>query len=275
MVWGYWLTFTQQLELKTLMVSQTRKLLTTAHSGLSGGNVNFWEKRNVRSTSLALQFLASTFAGNTTVVGLELLNEPKNDNRLQGWYDSQLKEVRAVAGVDFPVYVSDGWDTGHYASWDGGREDFVVIDHHLYRCFTDEDKQMTGSQHAHQLCGPQASDFERWASDAKGRLVVGEWSAGLDDSACLPNTPAREHDAQKRAWVKGQLDLFDRLLAGYWFWTLRTDRPWDAGWSAYNAAQAEILPASMIRKRFTPPKQGAKEQACQQACGEWDTCIQC
>lgn len=249
------------------MVGRGWRMLNSAHSGMSNGKVNFWDKHNLKSTSIALQYLASAFAGNTTVVGLEILNEPKNDSRLQSWYDSQLKEVRGVAGPDFPVYLSDGWDTAHYTDWDGSREDFVVIDHHLYRCFTDADKQKTGTQHADELCHVQAQEFQRWATQAKGRLVVGEWSAGLDDSVCLPNASDGERDAQKRAWVNGQLDLFDNVLAGYWFWTLKTDRPWDAGWSAYNAAQAEILPRSMIRKRFTPPQPGALEQACQQACG--------
>ncbi|KLT45307.1 cytoplasm protein [Cutaneotrichosporon oleaginosum] len=218
---------------------------TDGHSGMSKGKVNFWDKSNLKSTALALRFLASTLAPNPNVIGLELLNEPKNDNRLQGWYERTLDELRPLTGPDFPIYVSDAWDTNWYSQWAGRRGDFIVVDHHLYRCFTPEDKAIDGRSHAAKLAHEFAPQFLQWCGQAP--VVVGEWSAGLDDSCLPPDTPAGERDAQKRAWVAAQMDLYERS-AGYWFWTLKTDRPWDAGWSAYNAAQAEILPASMVRR---------------------------
>ncbi len=237
--------------------------LTKGHSGMSGGKVKFWDKSNLKSTALALRFLGATLAPNPNVIGLELLNEPKNDNRLLGWYERTLDELRPLTGPDFPIYVSDAWDTNWYSQWAGRRGDFVVVDHHLYRCFTPEDKAIDGRGHAAKLAHEFAPQFLQWCGQAP--VVVGEWSAGLDDSCLDPDTPAGERDAQKRAWVAGQMDLYERA-AGYWFWTLKTDRPWDAGWSAYNAAQAEILPASMIRRHLRQP--GDRNAACQQACGE-------
>jgi hypothetical protein len=65
-----------------------------------------------------------------------------------------------------------------------------------------------------------------------------------------------------------QLDLYDRETSGYFFWTLKSDSHWDPSWSAKNAAQAEILPASVIRSRFKPPPQGAREAEIQRATGE-------
>ncbi|BEI92905.1 uncharacterized protein CcaverHIS019_0505330 [Cutaneotrichosporon cavernicola] len=234
---------------------------TDGHSGMSGGTVNFWDKSNLKSTALALRFLASTLAPNPHVIGLELLNEPKNDSRLQKWYESTIDELRPLTGPDFPIYVSDAWDTNWYAQWAGRRSDFIVVDHHLYRCFTPEDKAIDGRGHAAKLAHEFAPKFIQLCGQAP--IVVGEWSAGLDDSGLPPDTPASERDAQKRAWVTAQLDLYERA-AGYWFWTLKTDRPWDAGWSAYNASQAEILPASMVRRTLRQP--GDRTAACHQAC---------
>lgn len=202
------------------------------------------------------------------MVGLEILNEPQNNNKLQGWYESTLDELRPLTGPDFPIYISDGWDTNWYAQWAGKRGDFVVVDHHLYRCFTPEDKRIDGRGHAAKLGHEFAPQFEEWCRQAP--VVVGEWSAALDDSCLPPDTPAGERDAQKRAWVAAQLDLYDKAC-GYWFWTLKTDRPWDAGWSAYNASQAEILPASMVRRALHQP--GDRNAACQQACGESEQCV--
>lgn len=237
------------------------------HSGLSNGKVNFWRPNNLASTSIALRFLASTFNSNPYVVGLELLNEPKNNDQLQAWYERTLWEVRQVAGQEFPIYVSDAWDAQWYSGFVGKRDDFVVLDHHLYRCFDAADRALTGPQHADKLRNEFSGTFDHWCGQARGNLVVGEWSAGLDDS-CLPaSVPAGERDAHKRAWVAAQLEVYDRC-AGYYFWTLKTDRDWDAGWSAYNAGQAEILPASVVRRAFSAPPQGAREAATQQAFSE-------
>lgn len=234
---------------------------------MSGGKVEFWKRSNLDRTSVTLRFLASTFASNPNVVGLELLNEPKNDNHLQKWYETTLNELRGIAGNDFPMYVSDAWDTAHYAGWVGGRSDFVVLDHHLYRCFDASDRALSGSQNAEKLKAEFAPQLSEWCKQANGALVVAEWSGGLDQSCLPPNTTDEQKDADKRAWVGAQLDLFTCDTAGYWFWTLKTDRDWDAGWSARNAAQAEILPHSLIRRRFSQPQGGAQEQACKQATG--------
>lgn len=237
-----------------------------AHSGLSNGEVKFWKDKNLRATSIALRFLASQLAGNPAVIGLELLNEPKDNQGLKDWYDREINELRPITNPDFPIYVSDAWVTDFYAGYVGSRGDFVVMDHHLYRCFTHEDKCMTGCQHADKLQQDQGQ-FAHWSQQCHNQWVVGEWSAALDDSGCQGMSDG-EKDANKRAFVKAQLDCFDRHTAGYFFWTLKTDRPWDAGWSAQNAAQAEILPAS-VQKQIRTPDQGQRDGACHQATGEY------
>ena len=219
----------------------------------------FNKSANLRSTSLALRFLASYLAPKPHVVGLQLLNEPANDNRLQGWYESTLTEVRTITGPHFPIYVHDAWDTQHYARWVGGRTDFVVLDHHLYRCFTAEDNAITGEQHAEKLRRDFAPNFQGQCNDAKGNMVLGEWSGGLDDGS--KGMPDSERDRNKREFVKAQLELYERCTGGYWFWTLKKGDGWDAGWSAKDAATAEILPKWVGSRSFNgPPPQGTKDQ---------------
>ncbi|WVQ83628.1 hypothetical protein IAT38_005769 [Cryptococcus sp. DSM 104549] len=222
-----------------------------AHAGLSKGKVGFWDSNaNQASTSLALRFLASKFAPIPHVVGLELLNEPANNSKLQGWYHKAIEEVRTVAPADFPLYCSDAWDTGHYAHFVGGRGDFVVLDHHLYRCFTDQDKNKSGYDHANDLRGGFRGEFGSQCDAAKGSLVVAEWSASLDSHSFPPGIPDGEKDAHRRAFVAAQLELFEACAAGYWFWTYKKGEGWDAGWSAQNASQAEILPGWVGSRQF-------------------------
>ena len=239
-----------------------------AHSGISTGKPELFNKKaNLRSTSLALKFLTSYCAPLQHVVGLQLLNEPANNNSLQGWYESTLKEVRAIAGPDFPVYVHDAWDTAHYARWVGSRKDFVVVDHHLYRAFTPEDKAIPGAAHAQKLHGEFKGPFSGQCGDAQGNLVVAEWSGGLDDWGKGMDDP--ERDRNKREFVRAQLALFEECTAGWWFWTYKKGNGWDAGWSARDATQAEVLPGWVGGRQFRgPPPPEAKQQAQDQGHGE-------
>ena len=213
---------------------------------------------------MALRFLASQLHSTPHVIGLEILNEPANTMQLQGWYESTLKEIRQVTGPDFPIYISDAWDTAHYAGWVDGRKDFIVLDHHLYRCFTEEDKSQNGDQHARNLRSGFAHTFEDQSASAKGSIVVGEWSASLDPKG-LGNMSDTEKDRHRREFVKAQLELFEKSSAGYWFWNYKTAEAWNAGWSARNASQAEILPRKLGKTFRGSPPGNAKDSALQSA----------
>lgn len=237
---------------------------------MSHGQVRFWTPTNLNRASLVLRFLASTFASDPIIIGLQILNEPRNNDQLGGWYEKTIDEVRAVAGRDFPVYIHDTWDMNYYCPLAGRRDEFVVVDHHLYRCFTDEDRTLTGPQHAEKLRHDFRPKMHDWAGKARGALIIGEWSAGLADWELLPKgTPAGVFDDHKRQWVAAQLEVYDAACAGYFFWTLKSDKDWEAGWSAKNAAQAEILPASLVRRRFHHPDGGRRETEIHRATGTY------
>lgn len=239
----------------------------SGHSGLSTGKPNLFNKSsNLRSTSLALRFLASYLAPKPHIVGLQLLNEPANDNRLQGWYDTTLAEIRNITGPYFPLYIHDAWDTPHYAKYVGSRSDFVVLDHHLYRCFTDADNGLTGEQHAHTIRHQFTGQFSGQAGDARGSIVLGEWSAALTDHN--KGMPDGERDRNKREFVKAQLEMYEKFTGGFFFWTLKKGDGWDAGWSAKDATTAEILPKWVESRQFRgPPPQHVKDQELQRAHG--------
>jgi glucan 1,3-beta-glucosidase len=199
------------------------------------------------------------------VIGLEILNEPANNPHLQKWYDTTLNEIRQVAPVDFPIYISDAWDTGHYSEYVGKRDDFVVLDHHLYRCFTDEDSSMNGTKHAEKIRAGFSGQLGGHSGSSRGNIVVGEWSASLSDKG-LGGMNDGEKDAQRREFVKAQLELFEGCTGGWWFWTYKKREGWDAGWCARDASRAEILPSWVGSRQFKgPPPSHIKDQALSQA----------
>lgn len=111
------------------------------------------------------------------------------------------------------------------------------------------------------------------AGNCDGSIVVGEFSAALNPGSLSGDDGQK--DAQRRAFLRAELQVFEEHCAGWSYWTLKKGDGWDAGWSAMNATQAEILPANVQGRR---PKPGAgdgdKERRLKEAydshVGYWD-----
>ncbi|KAF8585879.1 glycoside hydrolase family 5 protein [Ramaria rubella] len=207
-----------------------------SHSGINGP-VEFFKRKNLMRTIAVLKLLAATFAEIPNVIGIQLANEPQNNNTLPGWYRSALDAMRAIAGPNLPLYIHDAWSTHEYASLIHDRSDFVVLDHHLYRCFTPKDHTLSGEQHASAL---PTSGFEKHAQMTRGNFVVAEFSAALNPKS-LQGSDAGEQDRQRRVFCRAELDLFERSCGGWWMWTYKKDG-WDAGWSFRDTVRADIMP---------------------------------
>ncbi len=63
--------------------------------------------------------MASEYARFENVVGLELINEPKNSGSLSSFYDQAITQVRSVSPevAALPLYIGDAWDTNYYTGF--------------------------------------------------------------------------------------------------------------------------------------------------------------
>ncbi len=174
-----------------------------------------------------------------------------NNDLLQDWYEKRLACSRHI-DPHFPIYISDAWDLNWYSQLVGKRPDFVVVDHHLYRCFTTEDHKKSGDELAADIKHETSKHLSAMSKNARGNLIIGEWSAGLHPDS-LRSQEAGEQDRQRRVFAMAQLDCFEEHTAGYFFWTYKKEKGWDAGWSMRDAMQAEILPPYFGQKRPVRP----------------------
>lgn len=206
------------------------------HSGINGP-VKFYEQQHLQHTTKVLNILAIEVASIPNVVGLELVNEPQNNSLLQRWYQTTLDSIREKVGPELPLYISDCWDISSYAKFIENRRDFVVLDHHLYRCYTANDLRQSGEELAAAF--PPESLVNGF-NITTGNIVVGEFSAALNPSS-MRSSEAGEQDRQRRVFAQAELQCLQTCTAGFWFWTLKKDG-WDAGWNLMNTVQAEIMP---------------------------------
>lgn len=216
------------------------------HSGTPKNQRHFWEGANAETTIRVLSTLARAVHHVPNVIGLSLMNEPDNSDRLQGWYEAAIQRIREALppASDFPLYIDDARDPNWYSQWVGKRDDFVVMDRHIYRCFTPQDTQKSGDQHAEGIRHGTKGELERFAKQAKGQVIIGEYSAGLAPSSTGADrgADAGEQDRQRRVFVQAEREVFIATVGGQFFWTYKKETGWDAGWDVRNAMRAAIVP---------------------------------
>lgn len=221
------------------------------HSGTPSNQCHFWEANNPEATVRVLQAVALGIHNKVNIVGLSLMNEPDNTDQLQGWYESTIVGVRGALSSragdgpppsDFPIFIDDARDPNWYSQFVGKRDDFVVMDRHIYRCFTPHDEKLSGEQQAANIRGPTQDELKKLHVNAHGNIIIGEWSAALSPKGMPHGANAGEQDRQRRVFVKAQREVFNENCAGQFFWTYKKERGWDAGWSSRDASTAAILP---------------------------------
>lgn len=225
------------------------------HSGLSGGKANFYNSVNMKKTTLILRAIVDTFGQMENVTGLELINEPQDNCKLADWYKEVIKQVHQnTASPNIPLILGDCWNTSKYTSLIVSNNEVaapVILDHHLYRCFTPGDCHKSAAHHAADIepgkNGP-TDNFLRDSSFKLGKnLIIGEWSAALNPGS-FQGQEGHKKELQQ-AWARAQLSAFNQHCAGHFFWTLKKEGNTDVGWCLYSAIERDILPLGLGRPR--------------------------
>ncbi|CAL1698881.1 unnamed protein product [Somion occarium] len=261
-----------------------------AHSGTSSHETQFFTKSNMKHTTDVLvvllehltRFAQSHDPSLHNLVGIELLNEPapgSNNSALEKWY---IDTSRALHRIDaqIPIYIGDSWMTDQYAGFierQANSIPFLVLDHHLYRCFTQGDGKTSAEQHVNHLSDPNAGTPQMFArvsqklAGAGGALVVGEWSGALNPGSL--HGVGNDIEVRRR-FVGAQLALYERYCAGWYFWTYKKERSGDKGWSFRDAVAAGVFPSATGLKckpelfHNDPERQARRETAKDKALGE-------
>jgi glucan 1,3-beta-glucosidase len=258
-----------------------------AHAGAPGPAQFLKHKKNMKNTTNILKILlqqVSSFARSHSldnVVGIELINEPASDGQheaLEAWYVDTIRELRTIDAT-IPLVIGDSWWTDHYAEFihKAGLPG-VILDHHLYRCFTEGDGKKGAAQHAHELTDPQNGAVKGLGAAADklaesgGALIVGEWSAALNPGS-LPG--GGQQVELKRQYVDAELALFERVCAGWFYWTYKKEGGKDTGWCWRDAVEEGVFTSNFGMKasstanvRDDQARAGRRDQVGQKALGK-------
>ncbi|KAG6845717.1 hypothetical protein H0H87_004983 [Tephrocybe sp. NHM501043] len=225
------------------------------HSGISDGASDMFAKPEFLDKTIAVQeHLMRELASVSNVVGIQLLNEPKNVPELEDVYTRMIEAMRQVSipsanAASFPLYLHDGFDLGRFDAYGANRTDFIVQDHHSYFVFTPSDQNEAASEHTKDVHGPIYKAFAEASSKERRNLVIDEWSCALTAES-IANEP--DKDQARRDLGKGQMDVYAATSAGWSFWSYaKEDCEDDIGW-CFKAAVGKSLPATFFSYEKTP-----------------------
>jgi len=196
------------------------------HSGeKSSGDAGFWKNDDAQLLMLELiAFIAKDLSAYENIAGIQIVNEAEfaNDPKYQGRYYAAAINLIREKDRAIPIIISDGWWPEQWAEWvqkhqSDGKSIGVVIDHHCYRCFLDDDKKKSPQSIIQDL------DKDLLAKLNEGvDFMVGEYSCVLDGDSWNRNNSNSKRDELVIEYGNRQSDILaERANFGSFFWTFK------------------------------------------------------
>jgi len=199
------------------------------HSGeVSSGSAHFWSNSDFQLQVVELlQFIAKDLKPYDNIAGIQVVNESEfaNDNKAQiRFYSAAINSIREVDQT-IPIVISDGWWPDQWVKWvqheqSDSKSLGVVVDHHVYRCFDDRDKQKSPQQIIDDLDKDVLTNLTNNGDGVD--FMVGEFSCVLDGESWKRDGADAHRDDLVIQYGKRQLDIIkDRASFGNYFWTYK------------------------------------------------------
>lgn len=211
------------------------------HSGRAGECNWHKDEQNVIKTLAVLTELAKRYAGHPSLLGIELLNEPKwtvPRRKLLKYYESAYRMIRAECGDKVWVVFHDSFRPRRWKrKLQGEGYKNIYIDTHQYQTFGKKDKRLDMAGHMKKTFTKIPKLLARMSS--RHPVVIGEWSLALDPLS-MQGLDQAGVEAAVRSYAGAQLIAYDSAEA-WFFWSYKTES--GGMWSYREAVNRGWLPA--------------------------------
>lgn len=193
-----------------------------SHSGYNNNDVSFFKTNEYINLicDKVLPFIVTDVCNKyVNITGLQIVNEATFDEHAEGpkkYYTRAIKQINSL-NANLPIVISDGWWPDQWANWllEQNLTEIVVIDTHVYRCFSNEDKAKNVETIISEL--PKTVNFPKDKAD----FLVGEFSCVLDQSS-WDRTANKDRDQLVKKMGNAQVSRFQQVSSfGWFFWTLK------------------------------------------------------
>ncbi len=210
------------------------------HSGFSGKTEWHRDEKNISQSINVISRLAQRYAEYKDLWGIELLNEPHQSipiKILKNYYKEGYKAVREYCSNDVAVVISDSFRPNAWNDFMTQPEfKNVILDLHLYQCFTEKERKMNIIQHLHKTNNEWNELLKKVQENRSA--ICGEWSLALDPQSFYSLNDSEIMEAT-RLYGQAQLKVFEQLR-GWFYWTYKTEDT--GGWNfKSNFEQGQLL----------------------------------
>lgn len=211
------------------------------HSGRAGEIGWYKDPENISHTLRVIENLAAHCKQYDNLLGIELLNEPRNTvplEILKAYYKDGYARIRQQLNPGQAAVVFH--DSFRAGPWDDFMTESeyqnVILDTHLYQCFSDEDKRRIISKQIEVAAVDRKQELDKMRQHHT--CIVGEWSLGLPERS-LEGQDSLAKTAAMRAFGDAQLLSYESTH-GWYFWCLRTEE--NSGWNFRHCVDRGWLP---------------------------------
>ncbi|KAH9326245.1 hypothetical protein KI387_006423 [Taxus chinensis] len=203
------------------------------HSGSRDGYIEWDSQENIDKSLSVIDFLASRYANDRALLGIELLNEPRAPDiaidKLITYYRNGYDNVRKHSSTAYVVMCNriGPADPKELFQMNNGLTS-TVVDVHYYNLFDDQKfKGMTVQQNIDYVNNDRASTLNSLVS-ANGPLIyVGEWTSEWEVQGASKSEYQRFGEAQ--------LQVYGNASFGWAYWTYKNvQNHWSFQWMVQN-----------------------------------------
>lgn len=257
------------------------------HSGTNSGRAELWSNKSYQGLAIeCLKRIASDLKLANNLIGIQVCNEAESssaDHGLWNFYDRAIAAIRAI-DCTIPIYLSDAWRLPSAADEVAKRNSLssnlnpLILDTHLYFCFSDADKSLSPEQIVSSASNslsslPTGEVHTRGAAP----VVVGEYSAVMSEPS-WSRAPGSERDRLVSDFAQTQARTHQARAAGAFFWTFAMDWPpggeWgfraQAKWLAPPWLELEADEVRKIKATAGEKKEGKRKETTEAHARYWD-----
>lgn len=221
---------------------------TGDHSGEWFKEAGFWNDSNSINRAVDIcSFIAKDLKQYDNISGIQIVNESVFSNEPKGQENYYIKAINAIRkeNLDIPIVISDGWWADQWVKFLNKISNNnlgslgVVIDDHVYRCFSDDDKNKNVDEIINNLESTVLAGLSSAAD-----FIIGEYSCVLD-SETWNKSKNVNRDNKVREFGNKEIQIFkQRANTGSYFWTFKFQHGDGGEWG--------LVP--MINKAAIPPR---------------------
>ncbi|GEQ67255.1 hypothetical protein JCM33374_g919 [Metschnikowia sp. JCM 33374] len=205
-----------------------------AHNGEEAGKADFWTTPTYQEIMIrVLSFVAKDLKDYDNICGIEVVNEAtfsEVPTAQQNYYRAALKAIRDQ-DKSVPVVISDSFVPNQWVEWIQDNQDpnklpGLVVDSHLYRTFSESDRNKTAEQITSDLNGDFLTNLRNGGKGVE--FMTAEWSSVLSRETWTLSgvNPDNDFDPKRLNLVAKFSSEEERLIeerarGGSFFWTYK------------------------------------------------------